>query len=163
MIFYAVAILVLGLDQLSKWAVLHHGHAGPVCGDLVRITLTHNTGAAFGLFPGARTPFIIATLLAAAGLVYAHRVLPAADRARRIPMALILGGSMGNLFDRVRAGRVTDFIDVGVGDWRWPTFNAADIAVVVGAVALGWRIAWDLMCEHRAAAAAKSRSATGAR
>jgi len=161
--FYALALCVLGLDQLSKWAVLHRVHAGPVFGDFLRITLTHNTGAAFGLFPGARTPFIIATLLAAAGLVYAHHVLPATDRARRIPMALILGGSLGNLFDRVRAGRVTDFIDVGVGDWRWPTFNTADIAVVVGAVALGGRIAWDLMREHRAAAAAKSGSATGSR
>ena len=163
MSFYALALLVLGLDQLSKWAVLHRVHAGPVFGDLVRITLTHNSGAAFGLFPGARTPFIVATLPAAAGLGYANHALPAADRARRVPMALILGGSMGNLFDRVRAGRVTDFIDVGVGDWRWPTFNAADIAVVVGAVALGWRIAWDLMREHRAAAAARNGGATGSR
>jgi signal peptidase II len=135
-IFYCVALLSALLDQLCKWAVLHHVPTGPVLGDFLRITLTHNTGAAFGLFPGARTAFVVASLVAAAGLVYAHHVLPPADRARRLPMALILGGSLGNLVDRLRLGQVTDFLDVGLGELRWPTFNLADVAVVAGALSL---------------------------
>lgn len=161
MSFYGIALLAVLLDQLSKWAVVRHFPAGPVLGDVLRITVTHNTGAAFGLFPGARTPFLIATLLAAAVLVYAHHVLPAADRGRRVPMAFILGGSLGNLVDRVRLGWVVDFIDVGLGDWRWPTFNAADIAVVLGAVSLGLSIGWGWRREHRAAAVAASRHRGG--
>lgn len=140
MIFYAIAVIAVILDHLSKWAVVHYALAGPVWGDALRLTLTYNTGAAFGMFPGARGPFIVVSCVAAAGLVYANHVLPRDDRARRIPLALILGGNLGNLIDRVRLGRVTDFIDMGLGDLRWPTYNVADIAVVVGAVCLGWRL-----------------------
>jgi lipoprotein signal peptidase len=65
-------------------------------------------------------------------------------------MALILGGNVGNLVDRIRLGAVTDFIDVGVGSLRWPTFNVADIAVVVGALTLAGRLIYEMMEERRA-------------
>lgn len=150
MIFYAIALIAVALDHLTKWAVVHYALTGPVWGDVLRLTLTYNTGAAFGMFPGARAPFIVVSCVAAAGLIYANHVLPGDDRARRIPMALILGGNLGNLIDRVRLGQVTDFIDMGLGEMRWPTYNVADIAVVVGAVWLGWRLLFESAREKRA-------------
>ncbi|UCE01293.1 MAG: signal peptidase II [Candidatus Latescibacterota bacterium] len=152
MIFFLIAIASVLLDQASKWIVLHHVSPGPVFGDWVRITITHNTGAAFGLLPGARAPFIVISVVAAVGLIWAHYLLPPSDRARRVPMALILGGNLGNLVDRIRLGAVTDFIDVGVGSLRWPTFNVADIAVVVGALTLAGRLVYEMMEERRAPA-----------
>jgi signal peptidase II len=133
--FYLVCGAVVLADQLSKWFVVHHLHNGPLLGDLLRLTLTENTGAAFGLFPGARAPFIVISLVAAVGLAYANAVLRPGD-ARRIWLALILGGNLGNLVDRFRLGHVIDFLDMGIGTTRWPVYNLADVAVVAGAVGL---------------------------
>ena len=129
MIFYFTGIVIVLLDQFSKWLVIHHLENGPIVGDLLRLSLTENTGAAFGLFPGARASFIAISVLAAIGLVYANHVMRGRDRMRRLALALILGGNLGNLFDRVRLGRVTDFIDMGIGTARWPVYNLADVAV----------------------------------
>lgn len=135
--FYITCLAVIALDQATKWCMLHRGSDRPLLGDVLRLTLTQNTGAAFGLFQGARYAFVAISVLAAGGLVYAHRVLPAHDR-RRVWLALILGGNLGNLVDRIRLGHVTDFIDMGIGTARWPVYNVADIAVVTGAAGLGW-------------------------
>jgi signal peptidase II len=139
--FYLVTVAVALADQLTKWLVVHKVHDRPILGDLLRLTLTENTGAAFGLFPGARASFILISLVAAVGLVYAQRLLRPRD-ARRPFLALVLGGNLGNLVDRVRLGHVVDFIDMGIGTARWPVYNLADIAVVAGAVGLGiWILA----------------------
>jgi signal peptidase II len=108
----------------------------PILGDLLRLTHTENTGAAFGLFQGARLSFVIISIAAAIGLGYANHVMRRGD-PRRVPLALILGGNLGNLVDRLRLGHVTDFIDMGIGTARWPVYNLADVAVVAGAVGLG--------------------------
>lgn len=163
MTFYFIALVTVMLDQSSKWAAIHVAHSGPVFGELVRLTLTYNAGAAFGLFPGARGPFIFISGTAALGLMYANHVLPRFDRARRIPMALILGGTLGNLIDRVRTGRVTDFIDMGIGETRWPTYNVADIAVVVGAIALAVRIVFETVFEKRVTVEASAGESADAR
>lgn len=146
--FYLYCVVTVILDQASKWFVVHHVENQPLLGDFVRLTLTENAGAAFGLFPGARTSFIAISLVAAIGLVYANHVMRRADR-RRILLGLILGGNLGNLIDRVRFGRVTDFIDVGIGATRWPVFNVADIAVVIGAVGLGVLLLSEVVAERR--------------
>lgn len=148
MTFYLLCIVTVVLDQASKWFVVHHVENQPVLGDVVRLTLTENAGAAFGLFPGARTSFIAISLVAAIGLVYANHVMRRADR-RRILLSLILGGNLGNLVDRIRFGRVTDFIDIGIGNTRWPVFNVADIAVVIGAVGLGLMLLAEVVQERR--------------
>ena len=150
--FYALGLCVLLFDQLSKWIVLHHLENGPILGDLLRLTLTENTGAAFGLFPGARVSFIAISLLAAIGLVYANHAMRSGDRLRRLPLALILGGNLGNLVDRVRLGRVTDFIDMGLGASRWPVYNLADVAVVLGAALLGLGLLVEMLVERQAGA-----------
>ena len=140
-LFALCAALVVVLDQLTKAAAssrLFMSEPVPVLGEFVRLTLVHNTGAAFGLFPGSRLPFIIVSLLAIGVVLYlftreAYRGLP-----QRILLGCILGGAIGNLVDRVRLGWVVDFIDVGLGSARWPVFNVADSAVTVGVILLAW-------------------------
>lgn len=133
------AALVLAADLLTKALasrLLAPGFPVPVLGDLVRFTLVHNTGAAFGLFPGSRIAFIVFSALAI--LVIAVLYLRMADRRRSELVALgaLLGGALGNLHDRVRQGFVVDFIEIGIDRFRWPVFNVADIAVTAGVALL---------------------------
>jgi signal peptidase II len=117
----------------------------PVIGDYVRLTYIYNPGAAFGIHLGeySRFIFLFLSLLALAALAAMYWVTPARDRVRLASIALICGGALGNLLDRIRsANGVVDFLDVGVGDIRWPVFNVADIAVTTGAIFLAlslWR------------------------
>ena len=117
----------------------------PVIGEYVRLTYIYNPGAAFGIHLGeySRCIFLFLSLLALAALAAMYWVTPARDRVRLASIALICGGALGNLLDRIRsANGVVDFLDVGIGDIRWPVFNVADIAVTTGAIFLAlslWR------------------------
>lgn len=131
------------LLAVDKLAPIHTPH--PVIGNALRWTLVYNPGAAFGLHlgPWSRWIFIVLTFVALGVLWSMYRQSVPEARLKVIALATIAGGAIGNLVDRVRSSRgVVDFIDVGVGDWRWPTFNIADIAVSCGAIALAivlWR------------------------
>lgn len=134
--------VVLALDVSTKlWVVqsfaLHESR--PVLGDFFRFTYTHNRGAAFGIHVGehSRVFFLILSLVALGVLAAIYRTTSARDRLRLLGVALVSGGAVGNILDRLRyeAG-VVDFLDVGVGGYRWPVFNVADMAVSVGAVLL---------------------------
>ena len=110
-----------------------------VIGDYVRLTYIHNPGAAFGiqLGPYSRFIFLGLSLVALAALAGMYWVTPAKDRIRLTSIALICGGAVGNLLDRIRlSAGVVDFLDVGIGQLRWPVFNVADVAVTTGAVFL---------------------------
>ena len=114
-------------------------------GDYFRLTYIYNPGAAFGIHlgPYSRWIFLALSLVALAALVAMFWATPVRDRVRLASIALICGGAIGNLIDRVRSERgVVDFFDVGIGDLRWPVFNIADIAVTTGAIFLAlslWR------------------------
>lgn len=116
-----------------------------VIGDYLRLTYIHNPGAAFGIQLGAysRVIFLILSLIALIALAAMYWATPAKDRVRLASIALICGGAIGNLIDRVRSeAGVVDFLDVGIADLRWPVFNVADIAVTTGAIFLAlslWR------------------------
>ena len=116
-----------------------------VIGDYFRLTYIHNPGAAFGIHlgPYSRWIFLVLSLIALAALVAMFWGTPVRDRVRLASIALICGGAIGNLIDRVRSEHgVVDFFDVGIGDLRWPVFNIADIAVTTGAIFLAlslWR------------------------
>jgi len=143
-VFVACAAAVITLDQITKWVAsseLFLGQPVPILGDLVRFTLVHNTGAAFGLFPGSRGPFIVISVLAIGVVLYLFLRETYRSLANRILLGCILGGAVGNLVDRVRLGWVVDFIDVGVGTLRWPVFNVADSAVTLGVIFLAWNLA----------------------
>jgi signal peptidase II len=131
-----------------------------VFGDVVRLTLVFNRGAAFGLHLGeySRWIFLVLTIAALIILAQLYRATPARDIARTLAIALVSGGAIGNLIDRVRGPQgVVDFIDIGIGDARWPTFNVADMAVSTGAVLLAY-VLWGEDRVERASAATASRA-----
>jgi signal peptidase II len=143
-VFLLCAIAIVALDQTTKLFASSHlmpGESISVLGDFIRLTLVHNTGAAFGLFPGSRVPFIVVSVVAIAVVLYLFFRETYRSVANRILLGCILGGAIGNLIDRVRLGYVVDFIDVGFGTARWPVFNAADSAVTIGVLLLAWNLA----------------------
>ncbi len=144
-VFWGVAASVLLADAFTKVVAVDRLAPAylprPVLGDGVRLTLVYNPGAAFGLHLGAQSRwiFVALTLVALTVLWRLYLDTSLAHRPRTLALALVAGGAMGNLFDRLKSARgVVDFIDIGVGAWRWPTFNLADIAVTTGAILLGW-------------------------
>ncbi|CAN5817311.1 signal peptidase II [soil metagenome] len=139
----AIPIGVLILDQLTKaWirSSMSLNETIPVIGDVVRLTYIHNEGAAFGLSIGEYSSqvFLVLAAIASALVLYLLLTAPRAERMQRIALALILGGALGNIVDRIRWSMVVDFIQVGVAGHFWPIFNVADSAVTVGAAMLAW-------------------------
>ena len=112
-----------------------------ILGETIRITLLYNPGAAFGLHLGmaSRWIFLGITLGALVVLGEMYRQTAPTDRWRSLALGLIAGGAAGNLINRIwSAPGVVDFIDVGIGSLRWPTFNVADIGITLGAPLLVW-------------------------
>ena len=143
--FWPVIAIVVVLDVVTKY--LAHTRLLPahlprdIVGDAVRLTLVYNPGAAFGLHlgPASRWIFLALTVGALVILGRLYRVTQAGERVRALALGLVCGGAVGNLINRIWSTRgVVDFIDVGVPDWRWPTFNIADIGVSIGAFLLAW-------------------------
>lgn len=134
------AIVLLDLvTKLVAERVLPHTAGVPLLGDAVQLRLVFNEGAAFGLNVGEHSRWIFMGLSVTAIVVLASmlRSTRPNDRLRFYALAAICAGAFGNLIDRVRSARgVVDFLDVGVGALRWPTFNVADMAVTCGAIAL---------------------------
>jgi len=131
-LLFGVAGVTVAFDQLAKVAArggLDAGASVPLVGDWIRLTLVHNTGSAFGLISSEWVLIAVGVAVCVAVLAYAIVGRGAKTaRERALPMGLVLGGSLGNVLDRIRAGGVTDFIDLRV----WPVFNLADIAITVG-------------------------------
>lgn len=147
-LFFAIVAVVFALDVATKALVqssFHLYQQVDLLGSYVRLTYIYNAGAAFGIQLGAysRPVFLVLSLLALVALGAMYWITPVTDRMRLISIALICGGALGNLADRVRSVRgVVDFLDIGVGSVRWPVFNVADTAVTIGAVLLAvslWR------------------------
>jgi signal peptidase II len=139
----AVITGILAADQFTKQLAVeklsppHIPHE--VVGEYVRFTLTYNPGAAFGMHLGSLSRWIFAalTIVILGFLFRLYRATPRGDGPLRLAIASVMGGALGNLVDRFRSPLgVVDFIDVGVGDVRFWTFNVADAAVSVGAVCL---------------------------
>ena len=165
-LFWPVLAIVTTIDVVTK-GFAERGLAPQriphdVLGDVVRLTLVYNPGAAFGLHLGAQSRWIFTglTIVALAILGRLYRATARGDVSRTLALALVCAGALGNLLDRLRSDLgVVDFLDVGFNDARWPTFNVADMAVSVGAVLLAW-VLWQ---EDRAAVVeAESRVLTQA-
>ena len=123
------------LDQGTKIAVrqsMQLGESTPVIGDVIRFTYIHNPGIAFGIRLGDGTLFTVLSIFACLGVVVYLVTHWDEGPGVKSGLALILGGACGNLIDRIVYGEVVDFIDIGIRHVRWPVFNAADTAVVIG-------------------------------
>ncbi len=136
-----VIVLVLVGDQAAKHAIEKYTPADyfhVVIPGLLNLIHTHNPGVAFSMFANAHSPVVrfLLVLFSVAVIVFLFWLL-AAERAGgrmgQIGMALIIGGAVGNVLDRLTRRGVTDFIDLHVGSYHWPTFNVADSAIVAGA------------------------------
>jgi len=139
--WFALAGAIVVLDQLSKWAVLSAYAPGErlALTGFFNLVLAFNKGAAFSFLagaPGWQTPLFIAVAVVAIVVVSVLLVRSPADRLVRAGLALILGGALGNLIDRLRYGQVVDFLDFHLYGWHWPAFNVADSAITIGAALL---------------------------
>ena len=132
--FVSVAVAALVADQLTKWLVSSALALGEAFGTVGPFSIHHvrNTGIAFGLFSNATSAVVVVTVLAVGGMVLFFA--RAGQRHWLVPIALglVLGGSISNLFNRVRLGHVTDFLDFDY----WPAFNLADTFIVAGVALL---------------------------
>ena len=127
------------LDQASKFLIertMSLGDSIHVMGSFLRLTYIHNPNAAFGIGLGGSTIHMVFSLVAFGLILYILYRTPPGQKGVQAALALILGGAIGNLIDRVRMGEVIDFIDVGVRKYRWPVFNVADSVVTIGALML---------------------------
>ena len=135
----AVVISDVVTKELARRLLVPERVPHEVVGDVVRLSLSYNPGAAFGLSVGAYSRWFF-TALASVILVVLWRMYrdtPPGQRLRVIALALVAGGAVGNVINRLWSERgVVDFIDVGVGTLRWPTFNVADMGISIGAVLL---------------------------
>lgn len=142
-LFFVGAIVVL-LDQLTKLLIVRFLPLYtvkiiiPGWFDLVHVT---NTGAAFSFLAGAASGwrqgfFVIASLVGIGVVIFAYRHFKKQGFWTRTALALVFGGAVGNLIDRIRLGQVVDFLDFHFHQYHWPAFNVADSAITVGAVML---------------------------
>lgn len=140
-LFWLVAVSVVLIDLTSKLAAVAHLSPipQPVIGQFVQLQLVYNPGAAFGVYLGEPSRWVFALLAVMALFILGAMVRRSQpdQKVRLVALALVCGGALGNLVDRVRSPRgVVDFIDIGVDFYRWPTFNFADLSVTTGAVLL---------------------------
>jgi signal peptidase II len=144
-LMFLIAALVVVLDRVTKLWIVGHIRAGSaivVISRVFRLTHVLNTGAAFSMFESSASPLLVRNLLIAFSIAAIVVVLVLIWRMGRtvtltaVALALILGGAVGNLYDRVRYHFVVDFLEVHIVHYHWPDFNVADSAIVVGACLL---------------------------
>jgi signal peptidase II len=137
-VFAGLALTVVVLDQLTKaWLVanLAPREVVNVVGDAIRLVFSQNSGALFGLFRDQALLFGLVSLGVIA-LIVAYHGQSGRSLYLSIALGLLLGGAVGNVIDRLRLGYVVDFVDIGVGNLRWYTFNVADAAISTSIVLL---------------------------
>jgi signal peptidase II len=144
-LFWSVAVVIVTVDVITKalavYALFPQRIPHEILGATLRLTLVYNPGAAFGLHLGAYSRWIFMVLTVGALFILGrlYRATRDGDLLRTLAIAMVCGGALGNLIDRIHSSAgVVDFIDVGIGDMRWPTFNVADMAVSIGAFLLAW-------------------------
>ena len=134
-ILLLTALTIVVADQLTKALVVANlavGEKARLLGDLVQVWHAQNRGAAFSLFQGGTAVFLIVSVLSIGMVGYFYRSLRDRSPWLHVVLGIVLGGTLGNFIDRLRQGYVTDWLSIGIGDTRWPTFNVADSSVVIG-------------------------------
>jgi signal peptidase II len=148
-VFLVLAAIVIVADQLSKkWIDANFGVASPhalpganqptpIIDGFIRIAKSYNTGGIFGMFGDSALVLALAsTVVIALIVVYQWREGTTGTWLLTVALGLLLGGALGNFLDRIQYQHVIDFVDMGIGDWRWYTFNVADSAISIALVLL---------------------------
>lgn len=151
--WFWLALLLVAVDRATKVAIESYTPEGlyrAIVPGLLNLVHSHNPGIAFGLLADLESRWLTALLIAvSAGVIGLLSWLLASGRGGGHPgqagLALILGGAVGNLLDRLLQGGVTDFIEVRIGTFHWPAFNVADSAITVGA----FMVVFELLLGHR--------------
>jgi len=133
---FGIILFAFIIDQLTKLLVLTSvgSRSVSIIGNILRLQVTYNTRGIFGISFGSDHFYFILPLIGLSVLIYL--LLVARSRLESIVVGLITGGAFGNLIDRIRLGAVVDFIDMGIGHYRWPTYNLADAFITIGIVIL---------------------------
>jgi signal peptidase II len=143
-LYLALSLFLFGMDRATKTLVVRRlplHESVPVVDGFFHLTHVANTGALFGLLAGVASPlraliFITVPLLAIALILLFQFRSEAGDVLTQMGLSLILGGALGNLFDRIRYGHVVDFLDFSVAGYHWPAFNVADSCICLGVFTL---------------------------
>lgn len=145
-LFVGLTGAILVLDQVTKALVsaalrLHESRS--IIPGFLSLTLVHNTGAAFGILAGESSPlrtafFLVVSVVAMGVVLWLLLRLRPEQKVEAVALSLIFGGAVGNVIDRIRFGKVIDFIDVFYRSYHWPAFNVADAAISVGVFLLFW-------------------------
>jgi len=134
-----ITILVIILDVITKVIIVNNVAPHDIIRVLPFMNIVHieNKGAAFGLFADLGNVFFV--IISVIAILFILYYLKSVHRKTEITaLSLVLGGAVGNLIDRIRIGKVTDFIDIFVNSWHWPSFNIADSALTVGIILFLW-------------------------
>lgn len=145
-LFVGLTGAILVLDQVAKAlvsAALRLHESRPIIPGFLSLTLVHNTGAAFGILAGESSPlrtvfFLVVSVVAMGVVLWLLWRLRPEQKVEAVALSLIFGGAVGNVIDRIRFGKVIDFIDVFYRSYHWPAFNVADAAISVGVFLLFW-------------------------
>ena len=149
-VFFTLAIVIVVIDQISKgwidanfevaspYPVAGGTQPTPILGNFIRIAKSYNTGGIFGLFGDSALILALAsTVVIAMIVIYQWREgMRPEGWLLTVALGMLLGGALGNFTDRIRHQHVIDFVDMGIGDWRWYTFNVADAAISIALLLL---------------------------
>lgn len=136
-LYYLFALIVIGIDQLTKWFVIQKMElyeSIPVIDNFFYITSHRNAGAAWGILQGQMMFFYIITTVVIIGLVYYMEKYARDNKLTAISLSLLLGGAIGNFIDRLLRQEVVDFLDVMIFTYDFPIFNVADSSLVIGVI-----------------------------
>lgn len=148
MVYILLAVLMIVVDQVTKYYVVTHfalGESVPVLDGIFHWTFILNPGAAFGMLEGSRWLFVLIAVIVVAAMWFLRKEIDALGLWARIGAALFAGGAIGNLIDRARQGLVIDFFDFRI----WPVFNVADIAICTGVGLIIWSILQTKVLENK--------------
>jgi len=138
-IYYVIAVVVIALDQLTKWLVVKNMalyESIPIIDGFFHLTSYRNRGAAWGILEGKMFFFYVITAIVVVGIIYFMQKYGKGSRLLATSFAMILGGAIGNFIDRIVRKEVVDFFDFNIFGYHYPIFNIADSALVIGIIML---------------------------
>ena len=143
---YLIPIVIILLDQLTKILVLNNiaEHTVIAVMPCFNLLLTFNKGVSFSLLTSDSNyaPYLLSAFAVGVSICLLYWLKKEKDKLSRIGLALILGGAIGNVIDRIRFGGVVDFLDFYIGEYHWPAFNVADSTICIGVVLILIRSVW---------------------